>query len=242
MNPEPQSIDSFTLISALADRLDTPLKSVSARIKKIINEYKDRDFEYISYKDFKIIFSTLEQLEHQLAHCSQITNRMLYVGKIRSRLEKDSCQINEVIVHMADDLKQQLNFARSKLHLRLSQKLPIVALGPVECHQIIHNVIMNAIEAMPVGGVIKLKTSLNKTGDCVDIEVSDQGVGISPEHLPKVFEPFFTTKRTGPEQSAGLGLSIIYSIVDAVGGKVHIKSSLRSGTTVLISIPVLLRS
>jgi len=56
--------------------------------------------------------------------------------------------------------------------------------------------------------------------------------------LPKVFEPFFTTKERGIDKSAGLGLSIIHSIIHAVGGTVHIKSSLRKGTTVQISLPV----
>ena len=91
---------------------------------------------------------------------------------------------------------------------------------------------------MPSGGVIKVQTSLNKQGDMIMVNVIDQGVGITQEHLSKVFEPFFTTKERGLEKSAGLGLSIIYSIINAAGGFIHIKSSLRNGTTVQISLPV----
>jgi two-component system NtrC family sensor kinase len=238
MKPNTPSPDSFTVISGLAHELDSPLKSILARTQKLIKDYKDRDFEFISYKDFQVIISTLEQLERQLEHCSQTTSRMLYAGKRHARLEENNCQINEVIKNVLGDLSQQLRSARIKLVSRLDKQLPLATVGPVECHQIIHNVIMNAIQAMPGGGTIKLKTFLDKTHGNIGIDVTDEGVGITPDHLPKVFEPFFTTKERGIDKSSGLGLSIIYSIINAVGGSIHIKSSLRKGTTVQISLPV----
>ena len=238
MRSNPQSSDSFTIISGLAHELDSPLKSILARTKKLINDYKNRDFEFISYKDFKVIISTLEQLDRQLEHCSQTTSRMLYVGKRQACLEENSCQINDVIKTITFDLSQQLKFTRIKLVLRLGKELPLVSLGPVESHQVVHNVIVNAIQAMPGGGLIKLRTFLDKTHGSIGIDVIDEGVGITPDHLSKVFEPFFTTKERGVDKSAGLGLSIIYSIINAVGGTVHIKSSLRKGTSVQILLPV----
>jgi signal transduction histidine kinase len=238
MKSNPSSSDSFTIISGLAHELDSPLKSILARTQKLINDYKNRDFEFISYKDFKVIISTLIQLERQLDHCSQTTSRMLYAGKRHARLEENNCQINDVIKSIFGELSQQLKSARVKIALRLGKQLPMAAIGPVECHQVIHNVAINAIQAMPGGGIIKVKTSLDKARGVINIDVTDEGVGITPEHLSKVFEPFFTTKERGIDKSSGLGLSIIYSIVNALGGSVHIKSSLRSGTTVHISLPV----
>ena len=238
MASDPQTSNSFTVISGLAHELDSPLKSILARTKKLINDYKNRDFEFISFKDFKVIISTLEQLERQLEHCSQTTSRMLYVGKRHARLEENNCQINDVIKSVSGDLSQQLQSARIKLVSRLAKELPLATVGPVESHQIIHNVIINAIQAMPGGGVIKVKTYLHKDRGVIGIDVSDEGVGITPDHLSKVFEPFFTTKERGIDKSSGLGLSIIHSIINAVGGSVQIKSSLRKGTTVQISLPV----
>ena len=238
MKSNPQTSDSFTVISGLAYELDSPLKSIHARTKQLINDYKDRDFELISYKDFKTIISILEQLERQLEHCSQTTSRMLYVGKRHAHLEKNSSQINDVIKSIANDLSLQLKSARIKLVLRLEKELPLAHVGPVEGHQIIHNVIINAIQAMPGGGNIKVRTFLDKVHGLIKVDVTDEGVGISPEHLPKVFEPFFTTKDRGIDKSSGLGLSIINSIVHSAGGNVQIKSSLRKGTTVHISLPL----
>jgi signal transduction histidine kinase len=238
MKSNQQPSNSFTVISGLAHELDSPLKSILAKTKKLISDYKNRDFEFISYKDFKVIITTLEQLERQLEHCSQTTSRMLYVGKRHARLEENNCQINDVIKSVSVELNQQLKSSRIKLISRLDKQLPKAMVGLVECHQIIHNVIINAIQAMPGGGVIKVKTFLDKERGFIGIDVTDEGVGITPDHLSKVFEPFFTTKERGIDKSSGLGLSIIYSIINAVGGTVHIKSSLRTGTTVQISIPV----
>jgi two-component system NtrC family sensor kinase len=232
------SPDSFTVISGLAHELDSPLKSILAGTQKLINDYKNRDFEFISYKDFKAIISTLKELERQLEHCSRTTSRMLYVGKRLARLEENNCQINDVIKSISGDLSQQLKSARIKLISRLGKQLPRATVGPIECHQIIHNVIVNSIQAMPGGGIIKVKTFLDKARGAIGIDITDQGVGITPDHLSKVFEPFFTTKERGIDKNAGLGLSIIHSIIGAVGGSVHIKSSLRRGTTVQISLPV----
>ncbi|MGH7250184.1 MAG: hypothetical protein ACREGC_04360, partial [Minisyncoccia bacterium] len=66
----PKLSDSLTVISGLAHELDAPLKSIAVRTQKLIDEYKNRDFEYISYKDFKNIIATLEQLKRQMDRCS----------------------------------------------------------------------------------------------------------------------------------------------------------------------------
>ena len=238
MKPNTSPSDSFTLISGLAQELDSPLKSVLIRTQKLISDYSKRDFEFVSFKDYKEIFTTLKQLERQIEHCSQTTSRMLYVGKRQARLEANNCQINDVIKTIASDLNQQFKSARIKLVPRLAKQLPMATVGPIECHQIIHNVIINAIQAMPGGGTIRLRTFLDKARGAIGIDITDEGVGIAPDHLSKVFEPFFTTKERGIDKSAGLGLSIIHSIVQSVGGTINIKSSLRRGTTVEISLPV----
>jgi len=238
MKSKPQPSDSFTVISGLAHKLDLPLKSVLAYTEKLINDYKNRDFEYISYKDFSAIIASLEQLKRQLEHCSRTTDRMLYVGKRRARLEENNCQINDVIRDITGILNRQLKFAHITLALRFKKELPLAALGHIECHQIIHNLLINAIQAMPGGGTIKVTTSWDVKRNCISLNVIDEGVGIPPEHLPKVFEPFFTTKEGGIEKSAGLGLSIVHSIIQSVGGFINIKSSLRKGTSVHIILPV----
>ncbi len=238
MKPNFPTPNSFTVISGLAHELDSPLKSILARTRKLINDYKNRDFEFISYKDFKVMISTLEELERQLEHCSRTASRMLNVGNRHARREKNNCQINDIVKNVVGKLNHQLKSSRIKLVSQLGKQLPRATIGPVECNRIIHKVIINSIQAMPGGGVIKVKTFLDRTHGGIGINVTDEGVGITPDHLSRVFEPFFTTKESGIDKSSGFGLSIIRSIIEAAGGSIHIKSSLRKGTTVQIFLPV----
>ncbi len=110
--------------------------------------------------------------------------------------------------------------------------------------QVINNLVINADQAMPEGGTIRISAENAilqeespiplESGRYVKISVADQGVGISPKHLPKVFDPFFTTKRKG----SGLGLSSSYTIIRNHGGFVRIDSEMDVGTTVVFYLPV----
>jgi PAS domain S-box-containing protein len=111
--------------------------------------------------------------------------------------------------------------------------------------QIVQNLVINATQAMPDGGVIRIAAN-NETvgkgttlslvpGNYVHISVADSGVGIQPEHLAKIFEPYFTTKKQG----SGLGLATVYSIVKKHQGHISVDSSVGSGTVFQIWLPAL---
>ena len=235
---KPGSPASFNVLSGLAHELNAPLKSLVTSSQKLLDEYKDRDFEYVAYKDFRNIIITLQQMNRQLKHCSQTTQQMIRLNKGKEPSRSGSCRINDVIHEIIDLLDQQLKSARVRITARLGKSLPLIAMGKVDCHQVVHNILINAIQAMPAGGKIKIRTGLDKNNNVALLDVEDEGVGITPGHLSKVFEPFFTTKERGVEKNAGLGLSIVYSIVHASGGDIHIRSSLRKGTTVHIDLPL----
>ena len=232
---------SFNILAGLACELNAPLKSLATSSQKLLDEYKDRDFEYVAYKDFKNIITTLQQMNRQLKRCSQTTQQMMRLDKGKDHARSEPYQINAVIGEIIDLLGQQFKSARVKIITRLEKNLPLIAIDKVDCHQVVHNILINAVQAMPAGGKIKIRTSLNKNGNMVVLTIEDEGIGITPEHLSKVFEPFFTTKERGVEKSTGLGLSIVYAIVHDAGGNTHIQSSLRKGTTVYIDLPVFVR-
>jgi PAS domain S-box-containing protein len=109
--------------------------------------------------------------------------------------------------------------------------------------QVVQNLVINAVQAMPAGGEIALKL-VNETlgagqvatlapGDYVRLEISDSGRGIAPEHLPRIFEPFFTTKEFG----TGLGLATVYSVVGKHRGYVAVESLVGTGTTFRVWLP-----
>ena len=117
-----------------------------------------------------------------------------------------------------------------------------------QLEQVVMNLVVNARDAMPSGGDIRVVTcnrhfdsdllrdrATVPAGDYVELRVEDVGEGIAPERLPKIFEPFFTTKRTG--EGTGLGLSTVYGIVKQTGGFVFAESTVGEGTTFTILLP-----
>ena len=107
-----------------------------------------------------------------------------------------------------------------------------------QLQQVLLNLMMNAIEAMPDGGSLRLATSAAEEGGrtVCRITVADTGTGIAPEHLPRLFEPFHTTKRD--KKGTGLGLSISKTIVESHGGTLTIASEAGKGTSMTVTVPV----
>lgn len=125
---------------------------------------------------------------------------------------------------------------------RLPGDLPALALPPAAMNAdlpgadlatALGNILDNALDAMPTGG--ELRISASRAEHHVRIEIEDTGQGILPVHLPRVFEPFFSTKQVG--QGTGLGLSVAYGTVRAMGGDIDISSTPGQGTRVLVSLP-----
>jgi two-component system NtrC family sensor kinase len=117
---------------------------------------------------------------------------------------------------------------------RNSQPLPKVDGDFGQLRQAVVNVIMNACEAMPLGGKLTVDTCVLEGGAGVELAMTDSGPGIPPEVLTRVFDPFFTTK----EKGTGLGLSVVYGIVERHGGRIDLKSEVGKGTRVAIRLPV----
>jgi signal transduction histidine kinase len=120
-----------------------------------------------------------------------------------------------------------------RIEIRLDPSHASVLADAEMIHQALINLLMNAIEATPHGGRVDVYT--RTSGDWIEIEITDTGRGIAPEHLESVFKPFFTTRHTG----TGLGLSITREIVQRHGGAVALRSRLGEGTKVTIRLPAL---
>jgi len=115
--------------------------------------------------------------------------------------------------------------------------LPPVSGNPSELREVVTNLVLNAIDAMPNGGNLTIKTETNRRVNRIHIQ--DTGTGIPPENLERVFQPFFTTKGSS---SSGLGLSVSYGIIHRHGGNLHVKSEPGKGTTFIIQLPVSLEA
>jgi two-component system, NtrC family, sensor kinase len=117
---------------------------------------------------------------------------------------------------------------------RIFPEGPLSMLGDKsQLKQLFLNLFLNAVQAMPAGGVLIVE-ALRKDGPKAVVTVADNGEGIPEENLDRIFDPFFTTKKGG----TGLGLSICYNIVKSHGGDIEVKSRVGQGTTILVSLPL----
>jgi two-component system, NtrC family, nitrogen regulation sensor histidine kinase NtrY len=122
----------------------------------------------------------------------------------------------------------------------LAANLPEISADPDLLHRALSNLVLNAIDAMPQGGELMLRTALVKgvafgeSNNRVAISISDTGTGLTPEECARLFTPYYTTKQHG----TGLGLAIVQSVVTDHGGKISVESTKEEGTTFRIELPV----
>lgn len=121
------------------------------------------------------------------------------------------------------------------LETRLGKNLPEIMASQENLERVFLNLFMNAIHAVCAKGKVLLETSLLPSGDMVEIKITDDGPGISPEQQERLFEPFYTTKENG----TGLGLNICQSIIQQHKGTISIESTPGRGTTFIVRLPVL---
>jgi signal transduction histidine kinase len=113
--------------------------------------------------------------------------------------------------------------------------LPEIAVDPAQLNQVLVNLIVNALQVMPTGGRLIIRTLTGKKH--ISLIVEDTGIGMKEEVLKKIFIPFFTTKDVG--QGTGLGLPVVHGIVTSHGGSIKVESKLNQGTRFEIQLPVM---
>jgi len=142
--------------------------------------------------------------------------------------------VEEAIILTEKDLGKHRVTIEKRFHGR---PMGYVAAGQIE--QILVNLILNARQAMPTGGRLKIEVRDNAAGDTVEIKIADTGVGIAPENLRQIFEPFFTTKI--PDESGrggtGLGLSVCRQIIEQHHGRIRVESVVGKGSTFIVKLP-----
>ncbi|HOU54207.1 MAG TPA: ATP-binding protein [Myxococcota bacterium] len=175
---------------------------------------------------------------------AQIAGETSRIGRIVSDLLTFSRQARPV--QAQTDLEEVIDSTLALLSDRFStREIQVVhrrgGLPPVWCdaeqmQQVLTNLLVNAVQASPDRATIVISTAFDPATDRVILEVIDAGVGIAPEHLDRIFDPFFTTKEKG--KALGLGLAVVYGIVQAHGGLIEVESAPGCGATFRVVLPV----
>jgi len=180
-----------------------------------------------------------EIIQNQSARARKIISNLLTFGR-QNALEPTRVNINQLLQKLLELRGYALHLDGIQLETEF-QSLPMILADPNRLQQVFLNLFLNAEQAVAQATgerKIALRTRLDHTpaGEQIRVTLSDTGVGIPREHLPRVFDPFFTTKPPG--EGTGLGLSIAYSIVREHGGSIELASEVGLGTTVTVSLPV----
>jgi len=154
---------------------------------------------------------------------------------------KEAASIEEIIKESSEF---SLRGSKSRCEFHFHKALPMVRIDPVQISQVIQNLVLNAAQAMPEGGIVRIyvdAVDVNENyplplgpGRYIKISIVDNGKGIPEEHLGKIFDPFFTTK----EKGSGLGLSVCYRIVKNHNGHIEVESEEGKGTAVHVYLPL----
>ncbi len=214
----------FTIIDQLTEKSNN-----DALINQLISTKKEIDFEEI----IDIIPQTITDIQIGAERAADIIRGL----RNFSRIDKDSKQLSDI--HEGIDTALLLLRNKFKNHIKIDKhysQLPKVECFPGKLNQAFLNIFSNAIDAIEKDGIITISTSSNDNQ--IQINIEDNGKGISEENINKIFDPFFTTKSVG--KGVGLGLSITFGIIQEHHGKIEVKSTENVGTIFTISLPCVL--
>lgn len=218
------------LASGVAHELNNPLTSILMNINLLMEEVRDQDN----------IHTELKRISDDTLRCRRIIDDLRDFSR-RHELDIRSSNLNDVVGSTLGLIKHELELHGIALQQDFSSDLPLISFDPDRMRQVLMNVFVNAIQAMPRGGSLTVKTALRE--GLVEIAVQDTGSGIPREIRSKIFDPFFTTKEAG----TGLGLSIVYRIMQEHGGRIEVESRTAGeieavpsgsvGTTIRLFVP-----
>jgi two-component system NtrC family sensor kinase len=175
----------------------------------------------------------LAQIEAAALHAREVTARLMHVGR-RNAPRRERLDLSAVVGDGLSFVGARLAKHRIELQCSLEPDLPAIHANRSQLQQIVINLVVNAIQAMPDGGTLSVETRAEH--QALVLEVQDTGVGMPEAVQARIFDPFFTTKQA--DDGTGLGLAVVRSILESMGGAIQVDSAPEKGATFLVRIPL----
>jgi signal transduction histidine kinase len=219
-----------TMTADIAHELRTPLSNVQGYLEAIIDGVVAPDR------------ATVATLHEQTAHLSRLVEDLRLAATAEAgalRLERSAVRLGEIAEDAVDAFRTRAASRGVRMDLNVEQGLPEVMADPTRVHQVVANLLENALRHTPEGGSVAVAVGCSAP-DRLRLEVADTGPGIPPDRLPHIFDQFY---RVDPSRSretggAGLGLTIVKRLVEAHGGRVWAESEVGRGSRISIELPV----
>lgn len=187
------------------------------------------------------VYTYLQEIKKSAERAADVVQQILVFTK-KAEAKTEPIDLNAVILELKNGLLHLFG-EHIQIHMQLAPALFSVMADKNQMEQMLINLLLNARDAMPNGGIITIETFNKETQSFDDVDkrvvlrISDTGCGMSKAIQERIFDPFFTTK--GQEQGTGLGLSIVYGIVKQYGGTIDVESEVGKGSVFTITLPVM---
>lgn len=214
------------MAAAIAHEVNNPLAVIKSSLQLLERSSRDNDHRQL-----------LAGADREIDRIARIMRSLLDFYRPAGE-QQTAVDLNAVITSLLRIAGPQLRRNKITIIADLDPTLRLVGLGSDEARQVLFNLVTNAHDAMPDGGTLTIRTRL-QTSDQAQLEVADSGAGISPEHRERMFEPFFSTKGV---KGNGLGLAVVYGLVQSAGGSISVSSQPGQGACFTILLPCAAKS
>jgi signal transduction histidine kinase len=216
------------LAASIAHEVNNPLSGVLTYTQLLTKRIKGEKFSRESALDY------LAKMESELARSTGLIRNLLDFARQSAPVVVET-DLNDIVNRVLELAAHSAKLAKVEVIKKLDPSLPKLTADPNQLQQVCTNLVVNAIQAMPRGGKLTLRTSLDKGQ--LKLEVQDTGYGISPENMHKLFTPFFSTKKE--IKGVGLGLAISYGIIQRHRGRIEVQSREGEGSSFTVYLPLL---
>jgi len=221
------------MAASVAHELNNPLAGIVTYAKVLEKKVKNN---LPAGEQQEKMLKELELIRSESLRCGNIVRNLLAFARGKSANFQE-VQLEEIINRSADIMRHHMQLAKVELEKKISLQNKKIFCDPDQLLQAFIALEVNAVEAMPQGGQLTITAGeLEGNSDEILIKIQDSGLGIPEELLDKIFEPFFTTKKE--QKGVGLGLPVVYGIIQRHQGKIWVKSKTGEGTTFFIQLPV----
>ncbi|HXF86652.1 MAG TPA: GAF domain-containing protein [Anaerolineales bacterium] len=214
------------MAAGIAHELNNPLTTVTGFAELVLDAMSKDDPSR----------SDLELVLREARRARDVVRRLLDFAR-QSESTRARASLNQVVEDVIALSKHLIHTSGVSLKLNIQEDLPWISMDENQIKQVLLNLVHNALQAMPEGGMMEITTSFEpRMGrEGVTVSVRDTGVGIPREEQARIFEPFYTTK--GDQGGTGLGLSVTYGIVTDHGGQIEVISEVGEGSTFTVWLP-----